>query len=113
MRTCPVCKARCFDDMEVCYGCMHRFSEQDPDDFGKDAEVQEPSAKTPPKTLPVPVKGEQPQVSLVKSGERLAPVKQDGPNSAALPLRQELELAGGFRLVLTVEPLAGAGTSGT
>lgn len=25
MKTCPVCGARCFDDMEVCYGCMHRF----------------------------------------------------------------------------------------
>ena len=29
MRTCPVCGARCFDDMEVCYGCMHRFDERD------------------------------------------------------------------------------------
>lgn len=27
MKTCPVCKARCFDDMEICYGCMHRFEE--------------------------------------------------------------------------------------
>lgn len=25
MKTCPICKARCFDDMEVCFGCMHRF----------------------------------------------------------------------------------------
>jgi hypothetical protein len=25
MKTCPICKARCFDDMELCYGCMHRF----------------------------------------------------------------------------------------
>lgn len=25
MKTCPVCKARCFDDMEICFGCMHRF----------------------------------------------------------------------------------------
>lgn len=25
MKTCPVCKARCFDDMEICYGCLHRF----------------------------------------------------------------------------------------
>lgn len=25
MKTCPVCGARCFDDMDVCYGCMHRF----------------------------------------------------------------------------------------
>ena len=27
MKTCPVCKARCFDDMDICYGCMHRFEE--------------------------------------------------------------------------------------
>lgn len=27
MKTCPVCKARCFDDMEICYGCMYRFED--------------------------------------------------------------------------------------
>lgn len=27
MKTCPVCHARCFDDMETCYGCLHRFNE--------------------------------------------------------------------------------------
>ncbi|MEG1397894.1 MAG: hypothetical protein RSC47_04500 [Raoultibacter sp.] len=25
MKTCPICKARCFDDMKICYGCMHQF----------------------------------------------------------------------------------------
>ena len=29
MKTCPVCRARCFDDMEVCYGCLHRFGIDD------------------------------------------------------------------------------------
>lgn len=28
MKTCPVCHARCFDDMEVCYGCLHRFGDE-------------------------------------------------------------------------------------
>lgn len=32
MKTCPVCKARCFDDMAVCYGCLHDFSRQVPSD---------------------------------------------------------------------------------
>lgn len=32
MKQCPVCKARCFDDMEICYGCLHRFEEEYPDD---------------------------------------------------------------------------------
>ncbi|MDO4442826.1 MAG: hypothetical protein Q4B69_03035 [Slackia sp.] len=26
MKICPVCGARCFDDMAVCYGCLHDFS---------------------------------------------------------------------------------------
>ena len=25
MVECPICKSMCFDDMEVCYGCIHRF----------------------------------------------------------------------------------------
>jgi hypothetical protein len=25
MKECPICHAHCFDDMDVCYGCMHRF----------------------------------------------------------------------------------------
>lgn len=27
MKICPVCGATVFDDMDVCYGCMHRFGE--------------------------------------------------------------------------------------
>jgi hypothetical protein len=29
MRTCPICQATCFDDMETCFGCMHRFEAGD------------------------------------------------------------------------------------
>ena len=29
MKICPVCEARCFDDMEVCYGCLHRFAKEE------------------------------------------------------------------------------------
>ena len=28
MRKCPICGARLFDDMSVCYGCLHRFDEE-------------------------------------------------------------------------------------
>lgn len=28
MKQCPVCAAMTFDDMEVCYGCLHRFGEE-------------------------------------------------------------------------------------
>ena len=27
MKTCPICGAGAFDDAQVCYGCLHRFSE--------------------------------------------------------------------------------------
>lgn len=26
MKTCPVCQSQCFDDMDVCFGCMYRFA---------------------------------------------------------------------------------------
>lgn len=29
MKTCPVCHASTFDDAKVCYGCMHRFGEDE------------------------------------------------------------------------------------
>ncbi len=29
-KECPVCHALCFSDMDVCYGCLHKFSEEDP-----------------------------------------------------------------------------------
>lgn len=33
MKTCPICKARCFEDMEICYGCMHRFMNKETPEF--------------------------------------------------------------------------------
>ena len=29
MKICPVCHARCFDDMTTCFGCLHRFGDGD------------------------------------------------------------------------------------
>lgn len=28
MKACPICKSMSFDDMEICFGCMHRFGEE-------------------------------------------------------------------------------------
>lgn len=28
IKECPVCHARCFADMDVCYGCLHVFSKR-------------------------------------------------------------------------------------
>lgn len=27
-KTCPICGAVCFDDMEVCFGCLHNFADE-------------------------------------------------------------------------------------
>lgn len=40
MKVCPVCKARAFDDMEVCYGCLHRFGEEASAPGEKDARLR-------------------------------------------------------------------------
>lgn len=29
MKLCPVCSSRCYDDMPVCYGCLHDFSKDE------------------------------------------------------------------------------------
>lgn len=36
MKVCPVCKATSFKDMDVCFGCMHRFGEPEESDFERD-----------------------------------------------------------------------------
>lgn len=41
MKVCPVCKAACFDDMEVCYGCLHRFPQEREEDLWEEFEREE------------------------------------------------------------------------
>lgn len=38
MKVCPVCKATSFKDMDVCFGCMHRFGEPEESDFERDGD---------------------------------------------------------------------------
>lgn len=45
MKTCPVCKARLFEDMDTCYGCMHRFDEDEP----MHEEIEEPKSPVRPR----------------------------------------------------------------
>lgn len=42
MKTCPVCGAKSFKDMRVCFGCMHRFGEVEEAEFVPD----EPKAES-------------------------------------------------------------------
>ncbi len=50
MKTCPVCKARCFDDMPVCYGCLHDFERAFFEDNLPEEAVQPRSAREAPST---------------------------------------------------------------
>ena len=44
MKVCPVCKARVFDDMDTCYGCLYRFDSPDAEEaHGGVFEPEEPS----------------------------------------------------------------------
>ena len=49
MRTCPVCHATSFDDVQTCFSCMHRFED--------DTEVvfEEPAIAEPPKRVEIPL----------------------------------------------------------
>ena len=29
MKICPICKAATFDDAGICFGCMHRFEDEE------------------------------------------------------------------------------------
>lgn len=33
VKQCPICGASAFDDARVCYGCLHRFDSDEPQDF--------------------------------------------------------------------------------
>lgn len=55
MKSCPVCKATTFDDMEICFGCLHRFDEKDDASvpFGCDRPSQKPVPHNAAVELPI------------------------------------------------------------
>lgn len=53
MKICPVCNARCFDDMEVCYGCLHRFAQEPGSEALEMMGDQAPLTEPKPEGFPV------------------------------------------------------------
>ena len=51
MKTCPVCKTSVFDDMDACYGCMHRFDEPQSASGERFAPAPEPSPPVASRSL--------------------------------------------------------------
>ena len=94
MIQCPVCKSICFDDMEVCFGCMHRFDDA-VDSLGgcmasglPEFEVEEPRARV----------AEESRVWLADQGSD--------------PISFEIPADGrGYNVVISILPASGADAS--
>lgn len=93
MKTCPVCNARAFDDMDVCYGCLHRFDEAPKDTPGLSA-------------APLKTDGEE---RLRDAGGRRPPAAGgDVGEPKATPLGESGREGGGKTIVINVPVPEGA-----
>jgi hypothetical protein len=119
MKTCPVCKARCFDDMEICYGCLHRFerdaagespqreiAQQRPDDPFQEGGAAV-AAQHLPEFVSVPVAAPAAHVSAPVDAELMEPeqeaahvLRRDGASFDAMGYRVMVDV----RLVPLTEP---------
>ena len=100
MKTCPVCKARCFDDMGTCFGCLHDFTRK-----GASGPLH---AKGP--VLESSLEDDLEPEEAVMPGRRgvQAPRKEAAPQpSTGICLAPDLSMGvpPGYRLVLRFEPL--------
>lgn len=98
MKTCPVCKAQVFDDMPVCFGCMHRFDE---DEARASAPVEAPvsalsptAARDPLPASVVPAAAPSAAPEAATGAVGCAPVSMPAPAYAAPPAA-EGTIAGG------------------
>ena len=92
MKTCPVCKSHVFDDMDVCYGCMHRFEGDGP------AAQEEGDAGLPQVAA----------IEFPQAGVPLQPEVANRPRASALPLQPEAaeaqQAGASLRPVAAAEP---------
>ncbi len=114
MKVCPVCKARVFDDMDTCYGCLYRFDSSRAGGAGKsgadegDFEPEEPLAFAA-KTQKLACDSEE------KKGARPVDVRQENKTDARPPVRDLVlhiavpEGAAGVRVAVDFAGCAPAG----
>lgn len=82
MKTCPICKARCFDDMEICYGCMHHFAEEPAMPVADDAQ-QRDAPESPDAAIgfeSAPAQETPSAHSAAEAPHRHAPARKDAPH---------------------------------
>lgn len=108
MKTCPVCKANCFDDMDVCFGCLHDFSRQGP---ASPQHARPPVLESSIEEDLEPEEAVAPMHSRVdrspSAGRASAPersVSFAAPSQIAVAPGVHLDVPEGFRLVLRFEP---------
>ncbi len=104
MKECPVCKARCFADMPVCYNCLHSFGSSEQQDAAKTAERGADGGMDRWAGPGADVGGWQEQVEIPVAGfDDVLP----GENpSASLPPKSSLEGEGCMERIVPVEETA-------
>lgn len=107
MKECPICKAQCFSDMTVCFGCMHIFEEKKEVNFEQNPHKQETislpalnsnSAKTNISQEPLTI----PLVQKNISGKESRAKHHDGIVKEKETLQVE------YQLTITLKPVATA-----
>ncbi len=104
MKECPVCKARCFADMPVCYNCLHSFGTSERQDAAKTAERGADGGMDRWAGPGADAEGWQEQVEIPVAGfDDVLP----GENlSAPLPPKSSLEDGSGIERIVPVEETA-------
>lgn len=93
MKTCPICNATSFDDMEICFGCMHRFGDEPLLPFEiMDSDEIEPEE---------PRVGVGLTADVLPEPEGMLPPNDDGVRSTIVPVP-----GSGFNLVISVQPVS-------
>ena len=104
MKECPVCKARCFADMPVCYNCLHSFGSSEQQDAAKTAERGADGGMDRWAGPGADVGGWQEQVEIPVAGFDDALSSEN--LSAPLQLRGALEGESGMERIVPVEETA-------
>ena len=51
MKTCPICHSGAFDDARICYGCLYRFTDEEPTGVAAHAHAGSAASGNPPALL--------------------------------------------------------------
>ena len=97
MKTCPVCKANCFDDMPVCYGCLHDFTR-----LARRAALEDGASPGAADDL-VPASAAASAAGPTEGSPQAVAV---GFPASANGIGRAMVLPSGYRVVVSLEPLA-------